>query len=621
VSIVRFTPPPGITNNGTDYTQPGTWHDCDKVRFRGGFPQKIGGWIKYSTNEFLGTCRCLHGWVDLSGNKHTAIGTHLKLYADTNGSYADITPIRATATLGLDPLDTTSGESLIVINDVGHGAVAGDFVTVSGATATGGLTTGDLNAEFQIVEVIDADSYTVDTGATASSTASGGGAAVDVEYQITVGADSRAAGLGWGAGAWSREGWGEVADIAVAGTQLTLWSADNIGENLIANTRGGGIYYWPANFAGRATLLSAAAGAAEVPTICNLILVSGDDRRVFAFGVNPIGSATQDPLLLRWSDVESFDFDPASSDASTAGEALISSGSEIITALKARDEILVWTDKSLHGLSFIGGNDAYSIRVISPNIDIVGPKSAVAVDDFVMWMGRQNFYLYNGRAVTIPCTVREKVFNDINLSQSWKIFCGTNAIFREIFWFYPSLNSDENDRYVVYNYEEQVWYFGSIERTAWIDRGIEDLPRGAGVDGYLYTHETGSDDGSVTPPASISSFIESSPIELSSEEIGDGYHFALLRRIIPDITFVGSTAETPVVTYSIMPRNYPGGSFSSTKSGNVSKVVSVTVEEWTETVPMRARGRHFILRVDSDQEGASWRLGLQRFEIQPDGLR
>jgi hypothetical protein len=620
---------PGINRETTSYANEGGWFECDKIRFRFGVPEKIGGWIATSSNTFLGTCRDLHSFVALDGSKYTGVGTHLKYYLEEGGAYNDITPIRETTSAGDVTFAATDGSSTLTVTDTDHGAIENDFVTFSGAVSLGGLITADvLNQEYQIVEIPTANTYTItakDTsGATVTANASdtgNGGASVVGAYQINVGLDTTVVGTGWGAGTWGRGTWGSGTSLLVAGATLRLWSADNFGEDLIFNARDGGIYYWDkstssAPFA-RGVALSSLSGAdATTPTIAKQVLVSDNDRHILVFGCDPQDNiGTQDPLLIRFSDQES----PttwAATATNTAGDLRIGSGSEIVCAVETRQQVIVFTDVSLHAMQYLGPPFTFGINQISENTTIMGPKAAKAVDDAVYWMGLEEFYVYTGQVQKLPCSVKSYVFNDFNDAQAEKVFAALNSSFNEITWFYPSASSDVIDRYVTFNYAEQVWTIGTMARSAWLDRGINAQPIAAGLDGKLYQHEIGNDDGSTSPVTAIDAYIESSQVD-----IGDGENFAFIRRMIPDVTFDGSEAASPAATFTLKTRNFPGTSYSTTDPSVVTRTATVPVEQFTDQVHVRLRGRSFALRIESDATGVQWRLGAPRIDVRTDGRR
>ena len=620
---------PGINRETTSYANEGGWFECDKIRFRFGVPEKIGGWIATSNNTFLGTCRDLHSFVALDSSKYTGLGTHLKYYIEEGGAYNDITPIRETTSAGDVTFAATDGSSTLTVTDTDHGAIENDFVTFSGAVSLGGVITADvLNQEYQIVDILSANSYTItakDTsGATVTANASDsgdGGAAVVGAYQINVGLDTTVVGNGWGAGTWGRGTWGSGTSLLVAGSTLRLWSADNFGEDLIFNARDGGIYYWDkstssAPFA-RGVALSSLSGAdSTTPTIAKQVLVSDNDRHILVFGCDPQDNiGTQDPLLIRFSDQES----PttwAATATNTAGDLRIGSGSEIVCAVETRQQVIVFTDVSLHAMQYLGPPFTFGINQISENTTIMGPKAAKAVDDAVYWMGLEEFYVYTGQVQKLPCSVKSYVFNDFNDAQAEKVFAALNSSFNEITWFYPSASSDVIDRYVTFNYAEQVWTIGTMARSAWLDRGINAQPIAAGLDGKLYQHEIGNDDGSTSPVTAIDAYIESSQVD-----IGDGENFAFIRRMIPDVTFDGSEAASPAATFTLKTRNFPGTSYSTTDPSAVTRTATVPVEQFTDQVHVRLRGRSFALRIESDATGVQWRLGAPRIDVRTDGRR
>ena len=613
---------PGINREGTNYSNEGGWYDGDKIRFRSGFVERIGGWVKVGTAAFSGTCRKLHDFVTLSSENLLFMGTNTKAYLEDSGVLYDITPIRRTVTLGANPITTQSaGTGIIKVTDVGHGATLGDFVTFSGATAVDGLTTANLNKEQEVTSVIDGNSYLVNTGgACTSGSTAGGGSSVVAAYQINIGLNTTILGPGWGAGTWGRFTWGSGAG-SLAGQSLRLWFADDFGEDLLMNIADQDIYYWDASLGvnARAVSLSSLAGASDVPTVARKVLVSEVDRHVLCFGANPIGESTQDPLLIRWSSQESpTDWTPTATN--TAGDIRLSQGSEIVTALRTTRQILVWTDHSLHSLQFLGPPYTFGTALLGDNIRIAGPNTAISVNDIVFWMGQENFYMYDGRIQPIPCSVSQYVFSDINRNQSFKFHAGSLASQNEVWWYYCSANSQEIDRYVIYNYLEQTWYYGSMARTAWNDRaaGQRSYPQAASTDQYLYDQEFGLDDGSQSPATPVDAFIQSSDFD-----IGDGDQFMFIRRIIPDLNFSNSTAAAPQVEFTMTARNYNGNvAGQGSDSGDVIRTSVVSGQDnYTNQLFMRLRGRQMNLKVSSDTTGVKWRLGSPRLEMRPDGRR
>ena len=619
---------PGINRDITSYSNEGGWVDCDKVRFRQGFPEVIGGWEKYSSNTYLGTARALFNWVALDGSDFLGVGTHLKYYIEQGQAFYDVTPIRATTTNGIT-FAATDGSSTITATDSTHGAVQGDFVTISGAVSLGGnITAAVLNQEYQIDSVPTGNTYTFTakdtTGATVTANASdsgNGGSGVDGEYQINAGLNTGVGGTGWGAGTWGRGTWGSGASIGVT-TSLRMWSHDNFGEDLLINPRDGSIFYWDksSGVTTRAVEIGAVSGAEETPITAKQIMVSDVDRHVIAFGTNPVGSSIQDPLLIRFSDQESLtDWNPKATN--TAGDLRIGSGSEFVRAIETKREIIIFTDSSVHSMQFIGAPFTFGIQPLASNTTIMGPNAAIAVEDAVFWMGRQNFYVYDGKTQQLPCSVKERVFFDFNYDQAHKVFAGVISEFSEIVWYYCSDTNSvanggtgENDRYVIYNYAEQTWYYGTLSRTAFLDRGIRTFPVAA-EGGYLYNHETGySDDGAI-----MTSTIESSPIDM-----GDGDQFTFIRRLIPDFTFNGSTTSSPTVNVTLQSNNFPAGNYLQSEISKVDRTaVSTTVpfEQYTNKADVRLRGRAFSIKVDCSALGVRWRLGSPRVDIRQDGRR
>lgn len=778
LTSLRFKP--GINREATSYSNEGGWFNGDKIRFRFGNVEKIGGWSTYSDNTFLGTCRALFSWVALDGTKYLGVGTNLKYYIADGGQYNDITPARGDPASLTNPFTATASSSVISVSDAAHGAVLNDFVTFSGASSLGGtITAALLNTEHQITRIVNNDTYEITLSTNADSTDASSppkGGSVTATYQVNTGLDTNFFGTGWGAGVWNGVdtdeltttlaedldasetgvdvasaadiatsdvidvsgelmlvsgissntltvtrghggttaavhssgeivrlvlgnataaddtvtlindgsgltaaattvtvdsaanftttgyikinneiieytgktsttftglirgslsttaaahadndavieaafGWGMPAEATVSGAVLTNWTHDNFGEDLLLNVKNGGIYYWDrtAGTSSRAVELSSLTGSILAPTLAKQIMVSDQSRHIIAFGCDGEGSiGTQDPLLIRFGSQESLlDFQTRSEN--TAGELRISTGSEIVVAIQTKQQILVYTDVSLHGMQFLGDPFTFGLTEISRNITIAGPNAAIAVNDFVFWMGSKEFYVYGGTVQRLPCTVLDYVFSDFNRDQIGKVFAGHNSSYGEVWWFYPSKSSAVNDRYVIYNYQEKIWYFGNLARTAWVDRGINQYPIAASTDNKLYYQEFGQDDGSTNPPSAISANVESSQMD-----IGDGEKFTLVRRVLPDITFRDSTNETPRVNMVVKARNFPGVTFNETASNQVSRSVSSPIELFTEQLHVRLRGRAFAFRIESDTTGVMWRLGTPRVDIRPDGQR
>ena len=630
---------PGVNREITAYSNEGGWFDIDNVRFQKGYPEKIGGWQKRSSNSFLGTCRALHPWVSLSRDQYVGVGTHLKYYIDEGGFYNDVTPLRTTTSAGAITFAATNGSSELTVSHTNHGAVVNDFVTYSGAASLGGnITAAVLNQEYYVTEVVDTASYKIKartadtlisditvngqlspTLVTANSSDSGnGGGSVVGAYQINTGLDIGVSGAGWGAGTWGRGTWGSASSDAIVTNTLRLWSHDNFGEDLIMNVRDGGIYYWDETntLSTRGVDITTLAGSDSAPTVAKQILVSDRDRHIIAFGCDTEANpGVQDPLAIRFSSQESLT-DWAATATNTAGELRLGSGSEIVTALETRQQILVFTDTTLYSMQFLGPPFTFGVNSLSENITIAGPNAAVAVDDNVYWMGRAEFYMYSGAVQRLPCMVRDFVFSDINEEQLDKINAALNTEHSEIWWYYPSANSSEVNRYVVFNYQEQVWYYGSFGRTAWIDRGIFDFPFAANADGYIYEHEIGFDDGTTNPTTAINAYIQSSPID-----IGDGEQFMLLRKMIPDVDFRDSTALLPDVDITLDVKNVPDGTYSKTETDTFVKTQAASVSARTEQLYFRLRGRQMRFKIASDDLGVTWRLGSPRLDIRSDGRR
>ena len=627
---------PGINKETTSYSNEGGWFDCDKVRFRAGFPEKIGGWAKKTPNSHLGVTRALHPWQTISLANYLGVGTNEKYYVLYGGAYYDITPLRATTSAGDVTFSATDGSSTITVTDTSHGAIVGDFVTFSGAASLGGNITAEvLNQEYKIVTVPTANTFTITARevnpvsritvngiytpvvVTANSSDSGNGGSSTVgAYQLNIGLNTSITGDGWNAGTWGRGTWNSATTPTVESV-LRLWTHDNFGEDLVINIFNGGLYYYDSSsgLTNRAVVLSSVAGAVSPPSVAVKVLVSDVDLHVIAFGCDSEDDpGTQDPLLIRFSDQRNA-LDWKATVDNTAGDLKISSGSKIITAIETKREILVFTDTSIYSMQFIGPPDTFGITIVSEGISIRSPNSAVAIEDNVFWMGNNEFYVYNGAVQKIPCTLRDFVFSDFNNLQAEKVFAGVNSSFSEIWWFYPSADSNEINKYVIYNYQQQIWYFGSLPRTAWLDRGVNELPTAASPDYYLYNHETGDDDGSTDPVTAITAHIESSQMD-----IGEGDQFTFISRIIPDITFRNSEIGKKA-SLSLKARNFPGGNYLQTDSAEISKTATVPVEQFTNDAFIRLRGRSFALRVESTETGISWRLGSPRIDIRPDGRR
>ena len=621
--LQKLTFRPGINREGTAYDNEGGWFDCNLVRFRKGRPEKFGGWAKETENTYLGTARALHGWISLESTKFLGLGTHLKYYIESGASFNDITPIRSTTSAGdITFAKVANGDATITVTDTAHGAVQFDFVTFSGAATLGGnITAAVLNQEYQIDTIVNANSYkiiakdTSGTTVTANASDSGnGGSSVVGAYQVNVGLDIYVAGTGWGANGWGEGTFGSTSALSET-NQLRLWTHDNFGEDLIINQRSSGIFKWTENNGvnTRALELSGISGANLVPTKGLQVITSEKDRHLIVLGADPISGSTRtgavDPMLIAFSDQENaLDFEPLSTN--TAGSLRLSSGSSIIGGVKARQEVLVWTDTALYSMQFIGPPFTFGINLINEGTGLIGPKAAITTPSGIYWMSYNNFYSYNGSVATLPCTVQSYVFGDINLGQSFKINAFTIKDKSEVGWFYCSSSATEVDRYVIYNYLEGIWFYGQLSRTAWLDSGIENYPR-AVSDGYLYRQEVGfNDDGS--PMTNV--FIESSDLD-----IGDGEQFSFLKRIIPDYKFL-QDANSGNVNVVLKTRNFPGDNLTINSTNAISSS--------TQQVFVRSRSRQIVLRFESDDDATNdgnlsigWRLGATRVDIKADGRR
>jgi hypothetical protein len=691
---------PGVNRENTRYTTEGGFYECDKIRFRQGTPEKIGGWNPLSSDTFKGLCRSIWNWVTLTALNLLGIGTNLKFYIEQGTRYNDITPIRATATL-TNPFTVTLGSRIITVTDTAHGCLDGDFVTFYNATGLGGnISSTVLNANHQIT-LVNPNTYTITVGVAADATdvlGSPGGGTVYAVYEINTGPSFAVPATGWGSSAWGSGAWGVgVTDY----DSLRLWSQNNFGEDLIFGPRGGGIYYWDASFTaggvgisftiaspcvattsvslvngtplqfsttaalptgllpgvtyyvintlGSSFNLAATPGgtaintsgsqsgthlisprgvnmadygySSDVPVIQNFTFISDTFRFVFCFGANDLTSTAQDPMLIRWSDQEdAFNWTPAVTNQ--AGSIRLSHGSQIVTATQARQEILVWTDSSLYSLQYLGPPYVWGSSLLGDNISIVGQNSVATASGVTYWMGVDKFYRYDGRIQTLRCDLRQYIFQDINKAQFEQIFAGTNEGFNEVWWFYCSANSDAVDRYVIYNYVEDIWYYGSMARTAWLDTSLRDHPVAASYAHNIVNHETGLDDNTTGIPVPIYSYIQSSEFD-----IDDGHNFGFIWRIVPDLTFRGSTAASPQVTMTLYPLQNSGSGYNNpasvggTNFATVTRTATIPVEQYTGQVYTRVRGRQLAMKIESNQLGAAWQLGAPRIDIKQDGRR
>lgn len=624
---------PGVNREGTTLSNEGGWYDCDKIRFRSGYPEKIGGWAALSYNTFVGVCRSLWNWVTLKNYNLLGVGTNLKFYVEDGGEYYDITPIREingnTPSAGPPVVNastislTASGTVLTVSDSAADSLQVNDFVTITGADPIGGV---DVNGEYQIATVTSGTTYTVTLSTSASGSVSN--AAITLAYQISTGLDIYTIGTGWGAGPWSRGTWGSGYTTGF-GLQLRLWSQANFGERLLFCPRGGALYLWdpgsgatPA-YNTRGTLVS----GTDVPSRINQIMVSDTSRITIAFGCNDYGAydtTPQDPLLIRWSEQESYTgWTPDATNQ--AGSYRLSHGSEIVGALQTRQEIVVWTDASIYSMQYLGPPFVYGFTLLADNVSLVSPNAVATAAGAVYWMGVDKFYIYSGRVETLPCSVRQFIFNDINRDQEAQFNAGTNEGYSEVWWNYCSKNSTVVDRYVIFNYLDRVWYYGTLDRTAWLDSPLRQFPMAATAGNIVVYHEAAVDDGSTNPPSPINAYIQSSDFD-----IGDGHNYGYVWRMIPDITFDGSdttgaTSDKPFVQFTVRPKQNPGANYGTALAPTVTSAQSYAgqttylVQQFTEIVYSRVRGRQMAFKVESNSIGTQWQLGVPRIDVRPDG--
>jgi hypothetical protein len=638
---------PGINRDTTNYANEGGWYECDKVRFYSGFPQKLGGWVITSPERFIGTCRQLWNWVTSFTDNFLAVGTNQKVYIEVGGSFYDITPLRATfiSPATDNSISTTDESNLVTVTIAAHGCLEGDYVTISGVVGDlGGIPNAQINAEHKVIDVPNPNTFKFSVLTAATSSATGGGTAITVECQIHPGFASITAGYGWGTSTWggvSVDGdvaWGLSSSQPIFLPQRDWWF-DNFDNDLVMNIRiereggagrpiGGPIYYWqrgalsnPAvSLATRAVLLSSLPGAADVPATAMQAMLSQNDKHLLAFGCQPFGGgpADFDPMLIRWASQD----DPTMwtpQVTNSAGFLRVSRGSKIVRAIPTRQETVVFTDTHLYSLQFLGTFDVFGLQELADNISIIGPRGVTTSNNSIYWMGLDKFYVYDGRLQTLPCTLREYVFKDLNYNQADQIVCGTNEGFNEVWWFYCSGNSLWVNRYVVYNHLEKIWYYGNLSRTAWLDVASRDLPIGVYTDeeqnpGVIYTHESGVD----AAGEPMVSFIQSSDFDISDG--GDGEKFMLTKRIIPDVNFDTSTATSPEIKMAIRSRNWPGSNFQNDPS-DTQRVIESSVGQYTNQVFIRTRARQMALKVSSENLGVQWQLGAPRLDMKPDGKR
>jgi hypothetical protein len=621
---------PGVNRDQTNYSNEGGWNECDKIRFRSGFPEKIGGWLKATPEFMLGVCRQMFGWITSYSDNLLACGTNKKVYIEVGGYFYDITPLRPTTPTLSSPttnncITTTNGSPSVLIVAAGSSAVQGNYIDISGATAVGGIPAATLNATHEVATVVNANAFTFIVGTNATSTATGGGTSINLSFEIDIGFASQTLGYGWGTSTWNGNfGWGLSSPLGINLVQDDWWF-DQFDNNLVMNQRNGPIYYWErgtnndpsAALATRAILLSSLGGAADVPNKAMQILVSQNDKHLLAFGSQPYaGSAADfDPLLIRWASQD----DPGMWTplvTNSAGFIRVSRGSLIVRAIPTKQEILVFTEATLNSLQFTGTNDVFALQEIGDNMSIIGPRAVTVVNNMTFWMGHDKFYVYTGRVETLPCTLRNHVFENLNYNQADQIIAGTNEGWNEVWWMYPTADSNYNNAYVIYNHLERIWYYGTIERTAWLDSPLRDNPQAIFADNvnelsYLYNHEFGTNDD-ILP---MTAYIQSSDFD-----IAEGDQLVLTRRMIPDVNFEGSTATSPEANFIIRPRNFPGSSFYSNAT-NTQRVIQTTVNQFTDQVFMRARARQLALKIESTGLNTQWQLGSPRLDLRPDGKR
>lgn len=605
---------PGINKENTSYASEGGYYEGDKIRFRQGTPEKIGGWQRISPNTFLGVCRSLHNWYSLTNQNLIGVGTNLKFYIENGGAYFDITPLRDTQTLN-NPFTTTSGSPVVLVTDAAQGFEDQDFVGFSGASAVGGIT---LSGQFQISKITDT-TYSIVAPSNATSTATGGGT-VTAAYEINTGPEYAIPFLGWGAGSWGGGPWG-VGQSTNEG--IRLWSQANFGEDLILAPAGGALYIWkPTNgLATKATLLNQESGASQVPVVQNGVIVSDINRFLFCFGANDIGTTISNPMNIRWCDQENAtEWSPSSTNQ--AGGLILSKGSRIVTGVQARQELLVWTDSALYSLQYVGAPLVWTAQLVGENTSTMSKNSVVYANGVAFWMGQDKFYTYDGTVKPLKCDLRKYVFSDFNHEQATAVFSGTNEAYHEVWWFYCSGSSTTVDRYVVYNYLDGVWYYGTMSRTAWLESGVRANPLAATYSNNLVDHETGVDDneGSVTQP--IYAYAQTADFDLD-----DGHKFMFINKILPDMSFEGSEAPSPSATITLTPLRGSGAGYTSPKSvggapgGSVVRSAVLPVEQYTDQISTRIRGRQVVMKVESSAIGVTWQLGVLRLDMRPDGRR
>lgn len=715
MSIKKIGIQSGVSKENTRYTSEGKWYESDKIRFRKGTPEKLGGWARYSAYTFLGICRSLWTWVTLTGLTLIGVGTNLKFYINKGGAYYDLTPLRKVVRpmLGIggtgNPFTATAGSAVVSVYDANHGCVQGDFVTFSSATGLGGnITAAILNTEYS-VQVTGSNTYSITTTAIATaldaSGSPGGGAIVVAAYQLTVGASVQSPTAGWGGGSWGSGSWGFGDPSGLVASPLRLWTQNNFGESLVFGPAGGAMYYWNAsaglgtsaftvtigapavlNFTTAPLLLNGTAvmlettgalptglltyvvyyvinsttvngvttcnlsatyggpaittsgtqsgthilsnrgiavtslgGASNVPIVQNAIFISDTSRFVFALGANEFGTTTQDPMVVRWSDQESVtQWTPSATNQ--AGSIRLSHGSKIIACLQARQEILIWTDSSLYAFQYVGAPVVWQTQLVGDNISLMGPNAVALASGVVYWMGIDKFYLYDGTVRTLDCDLLKFIYRDINLTQNYQVFAGTNEGFNEVWWFYCTKDSTAISTYVIYNYIEKIWYYGTMGRTAWLDSGLVSYPIAATYNQNIVNHEFGVDDDETGVPLPINAYISSSEFDMD-----DGDHFMFVYRMLPDLSFAGSTegtsAEVTLGLYAMKNSGSGTGPLVSQPVNQLTGAEYTVTEGFTGQIYTRLRGRQMILRASSNKLGTAWQLGAIRFDMRPDGRR
>ena len=714
---------PGLNREGTDYANEGGWYDGNKIRFRSGFPEKIGGWTRMATNQFLGYARSLWNWIALNGSNYLGVGTEIKYYIEYGGTYNDITPIVRNSTGLTNPLTIVSGSNQMTVVDAGYLPNVGDYLTISGASTIGSsnVTATVINKEYSVTSLVNATAYKVTLSVTANASATGGGT-VAIAYQQPTGLNTYTIGTGWGAGPWpdygvttvltnpfttngtttvtvahaahglsngasvifsgaaatggipagllntlfyptvvnaaaytittqvsanasvtgggtvtayaesGSHGWGDSYTAAGVGQQLRLWSNDNYGQDLVIAPRGGSVFYWLAasgtgSRAQYLSTLSTAAGfnGAYVPSATYQVLASAIQRFVICMGANsydPMTTATAfDPMLVRWSDQEN-PYQWVPDVTNQAGEFRLSSGSYIMQARTTRQEILVWTDSAIYSMQYLGPPFVWGFQILMDNISVMSPNSMITINNVTYWMGADKFYMYSGRVETLPCSLWQYIFNDINKDQAFQVFCGSNEGYSEVWWFYCSTNSNTVDKYVIYNYLDRVWYYGTLARTAWLDSGIRPYPMAADYNSRILYQESAVDDVSGVTPVPFTAYVQSSDFD-----IGDGHNFGFVWRILPDVNFNGSNINNPEVTMTVKPRRNSGTPYGTAdnpqviSADNYAAAAVYNVQEFTGQVYTRLRGRQLAFRIESTTLGVSWQLGTPRIDIRNDGRR